>query len=448
MAKISLILPSYNVGKYIRQCMESVVGQTHSDLEILCIDAGSTDGTHEILDEYSNKDARVRVILSEKKSYGHQVNIGIAEADGQYVGIVETDDYIEPDMCQRLCELMEEEAVDFAKGTALYCYDLASGQTYQVPRTGMFSTLFSEKDEVVTLESGHFPGMLWKDYHLWNGLYTAELIKQIHLNETPGAAYQDTGFLYQLYTKAKKGRYVNHPVYHYRKTNKDASAYDTRALSNLRYEYGEILQPENKTEEKWRCALAMKAFFQVRRKLYLMGYQGRYWTEAEQDIQELRSLVIGNTSIGAYPENYREDAELFFQDTGSLFEKFRQTLSEKKTNLLQMQAFVSGRQFALIGVTSAGKFALTFLMSKGLLPVAVCDNAEKKIGTKWERGFIIASPEEVLGERPATAFIITVVKKESAEAIENQLTGLGVHRDDIMIYRGGSNEIFLLDDHE
>ena len=93
--KVSIIMPSLNVANYISECMDSVINQTLSDIEILCIDAGSTDGTLDILRDYESKDNRIKVIVSSMKSYGHQVNMGLDMAKGEYIGIVETDDYIE-----------------------------------------------------------------------------------------------------------------------------------------------------------------------------------------------------------------------------------------------------------------------------------------------------------------------------------------------------------------
>ena len=82
MIKVSVLMPSLNVVRYIRECMESVISQTMEEMEILCIDAGSTDGTLEILEEYVRKDRRVRLIKADKKSYGYQMNLGLKEALG------------------------------------------------------------------------------------------------------------------------------------------------------------------------------------------------------------------------------------------------------------------------------------------------------------------------------------------------------------------------------
>ena len=112
---ISVILPSYNVKNYVKQCIESVKNQTFTDIEIICVDAGSEDGTLDVLKEYAQEDDRINVYLSNKKSYGSQVNQGISLAKGDYISIVETDDYIKEDMLESLYELTQYAYVDIVK---------------------------------------------------------------------------------------------------------------------------------------------------------------------------------------------------------------------------------------------------------------------------------------------------------------------------------------------
>lgn len=95
---VSVIMPSLNVVKYIDECIQSVLNQSLKEIGIICVDAGSTDGTYERLKEYETNDSRVRVILSDKRSYGYQVNLGIKESNAKYIGIVETDDYVDENM--------------------------------------------------------------------------------------------------------------------------------------------------------------------------------------------------------------------------------------------------------------------------------------------------------------------------------------------------------------
>ncbi len=113
--KVSVILPSLNVGRYIAGCLESVVSQSLREIEMICVDAGSTDGTLEILRRYEAADDRIRVICSDKKSYGRQMNMGMAAAKGEYVGIVETDDFILPGMYEELYRKAKDNDADFVK---------------------------------------------------------------------------------------------------------------------------------------------------------------------------------------------------------------------------------------------------------------------------------------------------------------------------------------------
>ena len=95
---LTVILPSLNVVQYIGQCLTSVINQSYMDLEIICVDAGSTDGTLDIIKQYADSDKRVRIINCDEKSYGYQVNIAMDNAQGRAVAIVDTDDFVALDI--------------------------------------------------------------------------------------------------------------------------------------------------------------------------------------------------------------------------------------------------------------------------------------------------------------------------------------------------------------
>lgn len=105
---ISVILPVYNVEKYLKQCVESIQAQTYSNLEIILVDDGSTDNSGKICDELANKDARIRVIHKVNGGTAVARNAGVDAANGEYVGFVDSDDYIYPDMYRRLYESIKK----------------------------------------------------------------------------------------------------------------------------------------------------------------------------------------------------------------------------------------------------------------------------------------------------------------------------------------------------
>lgn len=109
---VSVIVPVYNTAQYIGKCLESIMAQTYRDLEIICVDDGSTDGSSEILDEYEQKDARIRVIHKENGGSVTARKAGISAATGEYIGYVDSDDYIEPDMYEALMEIAGKYCVD------------------------------------------------------------------------------------------------------------------------------------------------------------------------------------------------------------------------------------------------------------------------------------------------------------------------------------------------
>lgn len=122
MAKVSIVVPVYNVQKYLRQGLDSIVNQTLQDIEIICVDDGSTDESGKILDEYAAKDGRVKVIHKNNTGYGNSMNIGFTAASGEYIGIVESDDYADPKMFETLYQIASANNLDIVKSGFYYYY--------------------------------------------------------------------------------------------------------------------------------------------------------------------------------------------------------------------------------------------------------------------------------------------------------------------------------------
>ena len=112
MALVSVIVPVYNTEKYVSRCLDSILGQTLGDMEIICVDDGSTDSSPAILREYAKKDSRLRVITKENQGLVAARKTGVKEASGKYIGYVDSDDWIEPEMYETLCEYAEASQAD------------------------------------------------------------------------------------------------------------------------------------------------------------------------------------------------------------------------------------------------------------------------------------------------------------------------------------------------
>ena len=216
--KVSVLMPSLNVVKYITECMESVVNQTLTDIEIICIDAGSTDGTLEILREYEKRDPRVHVIVSDKKSYGYQMNLGLDAAHGDYIGIVETDDWAEPNMFEKLWNAANGHDVDVVKSN-YYCF-YTRPFVFNVPFNNLSgcpcNKIFHPKTFLEPLRSVA---------SIWSAIYRRSFLVQnnIRFNETPGASYQDASFHLMVFTVAQTAYLLSDCLLHYRIDNDGSS---------------------------------------------------------------------------------------------------------------------------------------------------------------------------------------------------------------------------------
>ena len=113
--KVSVVIPMYNVKDYLPKCIESVIRQTLKDIEIICVNDGSTDNSLEIAKEFEAKDPRVKVIDKKNSGYGNSMNIGFNAAKGEYIGIVESDDFIAEDMYEKLYKVAKANRLDFIK---------------------------------------------------------------------------------------------------------------------------------------------------------------------------------------------------------------------------------------------------------------------------------------------------------------------------------------------
>ena len=113
--KVSIVVPIYNVEQYLVQCLDSILAQTLQDIEIILVDDGSKDASGTICDVYADKNSRVRVFHQPNGGYGKAVNLGFSLAQGEYLGIIESDDFIKPEMFERLYLAAVQHDADIVK---------------------------------------------------------------------------------------------------------------------------------------------------------------------------------------------------------------------------------------------------------------------------------------------------------------------------------------------
>ena len=212
MAKVSIIIPTYNVEQYLVECMESVVRQTLKDIEIICINDGSTDHSLEILKSYAEKDDRIILVDKENGGYGIGMNIGLEKATGEYIGIVEPDDYVPLHMYEDLYQVAKENDLDFVKADFYrFKRNDANGNMELV----YFHLSDDANDYNKVFDPSQTPRAVNFVMNTWSGIYRREFLEKNHIrhNETPGASFQDNGFFFQTFAFGKRAMIINKPYY-------------------------------------------------------------------------------------------------------------------------------------------------------------------------------------------------------------------------------------------
>ena len=113
---ISIVIPTYNAGKYIKKCIQSIINQTYSDFEVIIVNDGSTDDTKAICEKFAELDSRINLISTENKGAGSARNTGISKAKGRYISFIDSDDYVCRDYYARMYEMIEKGNADIAEG--------------------------------------------------------------------------------------------------------------------------------------------------------------------------------------------------------------------------------------------------------------------------------------------------------------------------------------------
>lgn len=235
MVKVSIVIPVFNVEKYLSTCISSAINQTLKDIEIICIDDGSTDSSGEILDEFAKKDSRIRVIHKCNEGYGKAVNTGMDAAAGEYFAILESDDFVSPEMYETLYDTAKKYSLDIIK--ADYASFLEkNGEIVltekKIAKDGMYNRVITVKDELsdVVQNAG---------LYTWSGIYNLAFLRKrgIKHNETPGASYQDNGFWFITITSAETVFFLDKSFYRLRRDNPNSSVFSKAKVFCIRDEY-------------------------------------------------------------------------------------------------------------------------------------------------------------------------------------------------------------------
>lgn len=217
--KLSIIIPAYNVETFLPKCLDSVLAQNFTDWEAIIVDDGSTDGTGAICDDYAARDPRFKVIHSPNKGISSARNTGLANAKGEFIGFVDSDDWIEPDMFATLLDDIIKNDADIAK-----CgYRTVEQNRTTVPTTGSFRVI----------DGGNAARLMYEDKKiqsfLWDKLYRRSIL---NVRFPQGRVYEDMYVLLQVLANARKITVNPTPLYNYRQRKN--SIVHTKTIDNKR----------------------------------------------------------------------------------------------------------------------------------------------------------------------------------------------------------------------
>ena len=206
MILISVIVPVYNVDNYLRKCIDSLIVQTLKDIEIILVNDGSTDESIDICEEYKLKDNRIKVIHKENGGLSDARNKGIDIAKGKYISFVDSDDWINPQMLEKLYILASKYEADIVQGDYIKAYD------EDIIVNNMSENIIKYNAEQILDEL--YSGNYTKNIVVWNKIYKRELFNDIRFPK--GKLHEDEFTTYKILHKANLIIDSNIPIYYYR----------------------------------------------------------------------------------------------------------------------------------------------------------------------------------------------------------------------------------------
>ncbi len=381
--KISVITYVKNDVSHINMCIESVIQQTFRDLEFIIVDGGSTDGTREVLDRYMEKDSRIRV-LSSDLGVGRQFNTGLRAAKGEYIGICESDDFLNPEMYEKEYEIAKLYDLDFLQANFNSIYEV-SGVIHRVPffvykNDVVYNKLLCPCEEELMLKvnaSG-----------FWSGLYKRQFLldNDIFMNETPGASYQDTSFSFLTKIFAKRAWVMRDSFYEYRMDNIHSSTNDPKRMMAIITEY-DLLEKRIKESGLW------KLYKEYYIKLRIQGVSWFYSILNNEGRDYFYSILKDDITLKIESGNFAlekcDDFELSIisatKNSKASLDKIFPLATIEDPMIKRFESEINNipdkRKVVIFGAGKLGEKLWLFLAERGIVPIAFADNSRDKVGS-------------------------------------------------------------------
>ena len=284
MPKVSVVVPIYGVEKYLRECVDSILAQTLKDIEVILVDDGSPDGCPAIVDEYAQRDPRVVAVHQPNGGYGRAVNHGIKLAKGEYIGIVEPDDWIELTMYESLYSQAHHDDLDVMKSNFTPIY---LGNRFLISRPNSWPEAPAENCVLSNEEAAVF---LYYHPSIWTCIYKREFIElnHIEMTESKGASWQDNLFQVQTLCLASRIGFTRCSFYNYRIFASSPSD----ALKNWRVPFERTIEIHKWMKERGYCRPPFVSWLGRRELGYLIIVAGmKKLDDKENCMNEIKTMA-------------------------------------------------------------------------------------------------------------------------------------------------------------
>lgn len=208
--RVSIVVPVYNVEKFLDDCIKSILSQTYKNLEIIIVNDGSTDKSYELCQGYCSDD-RVKIFDKINGGLSSARNVGIKIATGDYISFIDSDDYIREDMIEKLVNSLEQNDADVSCCNFDFCDE--NSKILNVHKVNNFETEVLNSEQAISM-------LLYEEYYkcyAWNKIYRRSLFDDVEYPE--GKLYEDITTTYKIFKKSSKVVFIKDALYHYRVRN-------------------------------------------------------------------------------------------------------------------------------------------------------------------------------------------------------------------------------------
>ena len=293
--KISIIVPVYNVEKYLSKCIDSIINQTYKNIEIILVDDGSTDNSSKICDKYAKKDNRIKVIHKKNGGLSDARNVGIENANGIYVSFIDSDDYVELTMIERLYNSCLKYNSEIS-----CCGKFVEYDNKVVLKNIGKDFCVSSKEALVRMLT--FDNI---DTSAWDKLYLKELFDEIHY--PLHVYYEDMGTTYKLIDSANKVSFIKTPEYHYliRKGSILNSKFNEKYFSSIKFaeEINDFINKHHPDLKKASEAYYLLSISNTMQKIFNSKVKNKYiiqYTELRKKLRNNSGEILKNKYIPNY----------------------------------------------------------------------------------------------------------------------------------------------------